>query len=110
MLARSLAVSARQAGRARLAAVSYTHLDVYKRQEQMRFCENVCLPFIATAGNRQTDQHRFHIGAGVENIEQLLIAAKIDKKGCPLTATAAPTAAPSVKQPSVERSQTFSME
>lgn len=38
------------------------------------------------------------------------IAAKIDKKGCPLTATAAPTAAPSVKQPSVERSQTFSME
>ena len=25
------------------------------------------------------------------------IAAKIDKKGCPLTATAAPTAAPSVK-------------
>ena len=41
--------------------------------EQMRFCENVCLPFIATAGNRQTDQHRFHIGAGVENIEQLLL-------------------------------------
>ena len=38
------------------------------------------------------------------------IAAIIDKKGCPLTATAAPTAAPNVKQPSVERSQTFSME
>ena len=38
------------------------------------------------------------------------IAARIDKKGCPLTATAAPTAAPKVKQPSVERSQTFSIE
>ena len=38
------------------------------------------------------------------------IAAIMDKKGCPLTATAAPTAAPKVKQPSVERSQTFSME
>ena len=30
--------------------------------------------------------------------------------GCPLTATMAPTAAPSVKHPSVLRSQTFSME
>ena len=38
------------------------------------------------------------------------IAATIDRKGCPLTATTAPTAAPKVKQPSVERSQTFSIE
>jgi len=38
------------------------------------------------------------------------IAAAIDRNGCPLTATTAPTAAPKVKQPSVERSQTFSIE
>ena len=38
------------------------------------------------------------------------IAATMDRNGCPLTATTAPTAAPKVKQPSVERSQTFSME
>ena len=44
-----------------------------------------------------------------EDIEKL-VRPIIDKKGCPLTATAAPTAAPNVKQPSVERSQTFSME
>ena len=38
------------------------------------------------------------------------IAAGMDKYGCPAMATTAPTAAPSVKQPSVERSQTLSME
>ena len=38
------------------------------------------------------------------------MAAAMDRNGCPLTATTAPTAAPKVKQPSVERSQTFSME
>ena len=38
------------------------------------------------------------------------IAAKIDKKGCPLTATAAPTAAPNVKQPSVDKSAISNME
>ncbi|CSG23707.1 Uncharacterised protein [Shigella sonnei] len=26
----------------------------FQLTEQMRFCENVCLPLIATAGNRQT--------------------------------------------------------
>ena len=41
----------------------------------------------------------------VTNPEQIpaSMAARMDKKGCPLTATAAPTAAPSVKQPSVEQ-------
>ena len=38
------------------------------------------------------------------------IAAGIARYGCPAMATAAPTVAPRVKQPSVERSQTFSME
>ena len=38
------------------------------------------------------------------------IAAITDRNGWPLTATTAPTAAPKVKQPSVERSQTFSIE
>jgi len=38
------------------------------------------------------------------------IAAGIESKGCPPMATTAPTVAPKVKHPSVERSQTFSME
>ena len=38
------------------------------------------------------------------------IAAGSDRYGCPAMATAAPTVAPSVKQPSVDRSQTFSIE
>ena len=38
------------------------------------------------------------------------MAAGIDSQGWPAMATAAPTAAPKVKQPSVDRSQTFSME
>ena len=38
------------------------------------------------------------------------MAAAMDKNGCPAIAAAAPTAAPSVKQPSVDRSQTLSME
>ena len=38
------------------------------------------------------------------------MAAGMDKYGCPDMATAAPTTAPSVKQPSVERSHTLSIE
>ena len=38
------------------------------------------------------------------------IAAKIASIGCPAIAVTAPVTAPSVKQPSVERSQTFSIE
>ncbi len=38
------------------------------------------------------------------------MAAGRDSSGWPDTATTAPTAAPSVKQPSVDRSQTLSME
>ena len=38
------------------------------------------------------------------------IAAGIASHGWPASATTAPTVAPSVKQPSVERSQTFSIE
>ena len=38
------------------------------------------------------------------------MAAAMARYGCPAMATAAPTAAPNVKQPSVERSQTSSME
>ena len=38
------------------------------------------------------------------------MAAGSDKYGCPAMATTAPTAAPKVKQPSVERSQTLSIE
>ena len=38
------------------------------------------------------------------------IAAGILRSGCPPIATTAPTAAPRVKQPSVERSQTFNIE
>ena len=37
------------------------------------------------------------------------IAAAIDRYGCPEMATTAPTAAPNVKQPSVDRSHTFNM-
>ena len=37
------------------------------------------------------------------------IAAGMDRNGWPARATTAPTAAPSVKQPSVDRSQTFSI-
>ena len=40
----------------------------------------------------------------------IAIAAGIARNGCPESATDAPTTAPSVKQPSVERSHTFSME
>ena len=36
--------------------------------------------------------------------------AGMDSQGCPAMATTAPTAAPNVKQPSVDRSQTFSIE
>ena len=39
-----------------------------------------------------------------------IIAAGMDSRGCPAAATTAPTAAPRVKQPSVDRSQTLSME
>ena len=38
------------------------------------------------------------------------IAAGIESRGWPDTATIAPTTAPRVKQPSVERSQTLSIE
>ena len=38
------------------------------------------------------------------------MAAGMDSQGWPLRATMAPTAAPRVKQPSVDRSHTFSME
>ena len=38
------------------------------------------------------------------------MAAGMDSQGCPAMATTAPTAAPSAKQPSVDRSQTFSIE
>ena len=38
------------------------------------------------------------------------IAAGRDRYGCPAMATTAPTVAPRVKQPSVDRSHTFSME
>ena len=38
------------------------------------------------------------------------IAAGRDSQGCPARATTAPTTAPRVKQPSVDRSQTPSME
>ena len=38
------------------------------------------------------------------------IAANIDRYGCPDNATTAPTTAPSVKHPSVERSHTLSIE
>ena len=38
------------------------------------------------------------------------IAAGIARYGCPDKATTAPTAAPSVKHPSVDRSHTLSME
>ena len=38
------------------------------------------------------------------------IAAGIERYGCPEMATVAPTVAPRVKQPSVERSHTFSIE
>ena len=41
---------------------------------------------------------------------QTAIAAKIARMGCPARATIAPTAQPRTKQPSVERSHTFSME
>ena len=37
------------------------------------------------------------------------MAAKMARKGWPEMATTAPTAAPRVKQPSVDRSHTFSM-
>ena len=37
------------------------------------------------------------------------MAAAMDRKGWPEMATTAPTAAPRVKQPSVDRSHTFSM-
>ena len=38
------------------------------------------------------------------------IAAGIESQGWPASATTAPTVAPKVKQPSVDRSQTFSIE
>ncbi len=38
------------------------------------------------------------------------MAAGIDSQGCPASATTAPTVAPSVKQPSVDRSHTLSIE
>ena len=51
----------------------FTGVNSFKLTKHMRARQNFSLPGVVAAFNGQRDQHGFHIGAGIENIEQLLL-------------------------------------